>query len=86
MVRKMIYKPTGVCCKQIDIEVDVELDIVLKVNFTGGCPGGAAVIKRVVEGMKIDDILKMFGNVTCGNKNTSCVMQLCKALKMLQEK
>ena len=80
---KLTYKPSGVCCKQIDIEV--EGNILVSVNFTGGCPGGLAAIKRVVEGMAIEKILEMFDNVTCGNKNTSCVMQLCKALRMVQE-
>ena len=79
---KMTYKPSGVCCKQIDIEV--ENDVIISVNFTGGCPGGLAAIKKVVEGMKIDDVIDMFDNVTCGTKNTSCVMQLCKALKMMK--
>ena len=45
---KMTYKPTGVCCKQMDIEV--ENNVVVSVEFTGGCPGGLAAIKRVVEG------------------------------------
>ena len=78
---KMTYKPSGVCCKQIDIEV--ENDVIISVNFTGGCPGGLAAIKKVVEGMEVQDVIDMFDNITCGNKNTSCVMQLCKALKMI---
>ncbi len=80
---KMTYKPNGVCCQQMDIEVDG--NVVLSVEFTGGCPGGLAAIKKVVEGKTIDEVVEMFDNITCGNKPTSCVMQLCKALKIMKE-
>jgi uncharacterized protein (TIGR03905 family) len=80
---KMTYKPKGVCCQQMDIEV--ENNIVISVVFTGGCPGGLAAIKKVVEGKTIDEVIELFDDVVCGNKPTSCVMQLCKALKIMKE-
>jgi len=80
---KMTYKPTGICCKQMDIEI--EGDIVKSVKFTGGCPGGLAAIKKVVEGKTIQEVIDLFDDVTCGNKNTSCVKELCKALKIMRD-
>ena len=53
MIMKLTYKPSGVCCKQIDVEV--EDGILTNVEFTGGCQGNLAAIKLLVEGMKIED-------------------------------
>lgn len=78
---KMSYTPSGVCCKKI--EVEVEDGILKEVNFTGGCQGNLKAIKTLIEGMKIEDIIDKLDNVTCGEKETSCSMQLCNALKML---
>ena len=80
---KLSYKPSGVCCKQID--VDIEDGVLKEVNFTGGCNGNLKAIKKLVEGMKVEDIIKTLGDVTCGDKPTSCTMQLCKALELLGE-
>ncbi len=81
MIMKLTYKPSGVCCKQIDVEV--EDGILTNVEFTGGCQGNLAAIKLLVEGMKIEDIIEKLQNVTCGDKPTSCTMQLCNALKFM---
>ena len=64
---KMTYKPTGVCCKQMDIEV--EEGVVVSVEFTGGCPGGLAAIKKVVEGKTIEEVVELFDNITCGTRS-----------------
>lgn len=78
---KLSYKPSGICCKQIDI--DVEDGILKEVNFTGGCQGNLTALKTLIEGMKIEDIIDKLENVTCGEKGTSCSMQLCTALKLM---
>lgn len=79
---KMTYKPSGVCCKQIDI--DVEDGILKEVSFIGGCNGNLKAIKKLVEGLTIDEIIEKLGDITCGDKSTSCAMQLCKALEFLK--
>ena len=49
----MIYKPTGVCSKQIDIELDG--DVIKSVKFTGGCSGNTQGVAALVAGMKVSD-------------------------------
>ncbi|MGN6711325.1 uncharacterized protein TIGR03905 [Anaerocolumna jejuensis DSM 15929] len=75
----MIYKTSGVCCSDIDIEI--ENDIVKKVVFNGGCAGNAAGLSKLVAGMKVEDVIEKLEGTKCGRKATSCPDQLSKALK-----
>lgn len=76
------YKTKGVCSRQIFI--DIENDIVKSVRFDGGCNGNTKGISVLVEGMKIDDVIKKLENIKCGFKNTSCPAQLAEALKIIK--
>lgn len=78
---KVTYKPSGICCKQIDL--DVENGVLKEVNFTGGCQGNLKALKILIEGMDINVIIEKLENITCGDKGTSCSMQLCNALKIM---
>ena len=80
---KISYKTKGVCSRSIQIEV--EDNIVKSVRFEGGCNGNTAGISKVVEGMKIDEVISRLENISCGFKGTSCPDQLAKALKQLKE-
>lgn len=75
----MIYKTSGVCCS--DIEFEIENDIVKKVIFNGGCSGNAAGLSKLVAGMKVEDVIEKLEGTKCGRKATSCPDQLSKALK-----
>ena len=75
----MIYKPTGVCSKQIDIELDG--DVIKSVKFTGGCSGNTQGVAKLVEGMKAEDAIARLEGIRCGVRPTSCPDQLAKALK-----
>jgi uncharacterized protein (TIGR03905 family) len=75
----MIYKTSGVCCTEINFEV--EDNIIKNVIFKGGCSGNASGISKLVIGMAIDDVINKLEGITCGYKSTSCPDQLCKALK-----
>lgn len=75
----MIYKTHGVC--STEIELDIENDIIKSVKFTGGCSGNLSGISKLVEGMKVDDVIARLEGTTCGFKTTSCPDQLAKALK-----
>lgn len=77
------YTPTGVCSRQIQIEIIG--DTVVKIKFIGGCAGNTQGIAHLAEGMKIDDIIKRLEGIRCGFKPTSCPDQLAKALKEVKE-
>lgn len=73
------YTPQGVCSMKINF--DVEDGIVKKVQFVGGCNGNTQGISRLVEGMKVEDVIQRLEGVNCGGRGTSCPDQLAKALK-----
>ena len=75
----MIYKPTGVCSKEINIELDG--DVIKSVRFTGGCSGNTQGVAALVAGMKISDAISRLEGIRCGIRETSCPDQLAKALK-----
>ena len=52
----MIYKPTGVCSKEINIELDG--DVIKSVKFTGGCSGNTQGVAALVAGMKVSDAIR----------------------------
>lgn len=73
------YTPKGVCARAFQIQV--EDGIVRSVNITGGCNGNLQGISRLVEGMKVEDVIQRIEGLRCGFKNTSCPDQLAQALK-----
>ena len=70
----MIYKPTGVCSKEINIELDG--DVIKSVKFTGGCSGNTQGVAALVS-----DAISRLEGIRCGIRETSCPDQLAKALK-----
>ncbi len=78
----MKYKTSGTCSSMIDFEV--EDGIVRSVVFTGGCNGNLQGIGKLVEGMKIEEVIERLEGIRCGFKNTSCPDQLATALKQYQ--
>ncbi len=77
------YATSGVCSQQINIEV--EGDIIKNVQFIGGCNGNTQGISRLVQGMKVDDVIEKLEGIKCGFRPTSCPDQLTKALKKMKE-
>lgn len=75
----MIYKPTGVCSKEINIELDG--DVIKSVKFTGGCSGNTQGVAALVAGMNVSDAISRLEGIRCGIRETSCPDQLAKALK-----
>lgn len=72
------YLPEGVCSRQIDLDID-DNDRVSNVAFTGGCNGNLKAISKLVDGMKVDDIVNVLSGNTCGARPTSCADQFSKA-------
>ena len=76
------YKPNGVCSYEMIIEV--KEDIVKKVTIVGGCAGNTVGVSKLVEGMKIDEVIKRLKGIPCGYKGTSCPDQLARALEEIK--
>lgn len=75
----MNYKTSGVCCSDINFEVDD--NIITSIKFTGGCSGNTSGLSKLLVGMSIDDVITKLEGTTCGMRSTSCPDQLTKALK-----
>ena len=73
------YMTQGTCSKQIDF--DIEDGKIYNVSFIGGCNGNLKGIAALVEGQKVEDVVKKIKGIKCGFKQTSCPDQLAKALE-----
>ena len=73
------YKTNGTC--SVKIQFDLNDGIVSNVTFVGGCNGNLKGISALVEGMKVEDVIKRLEGIKCGFKQTSCPDQLAQALK-----
>ena len=73
------YKTSGTCSRAINFEV--EDGTVKNVQFVGGCAGNTIGIAKLVEGMKVEDVIERLSGIMCGFKSTSCPDQLARALK-----
>lgn len=78
---KIVYKPFGVCSRQIEVELDG--DVIKHVEFLGGCMGNTQGVARLVEGMTIEHAISRLEGIECGGKGTSCPDQLAKAIIQL---
>lgn len=76
----MKYRPTGVCSKEIEFDLDDQHRI-HNVVFTGGCNGNLQGIASLVEGMEADEGIRRLSGIKCGFKSTSCPDQLAHALQ-----
>ena len=74
-----VYKTTGTCSKQIHFVI--EDGVVHNVRFDGGCHGNLQGIGRLVEGMKVEDVLARLKGISCNGRATSCPDQFARALE-----
>ena len=77
------YKTRGVCANLIRFDLDG--DVVTNVSFNGGCNGNLKAIGKLVEGMKVEDVIERVQGVDCGGRGTSCGDQLARALTAAME-
>ena len=73
------YQPQGVCSRLMRIEV--EDGVVKSLQVMGGCNGNLQGISKLVEGMKVEEVIARLEGIRCGFKPTSCPDQLAQALK-----
>ena len=78
------YQTQGTCSQLIEVSAD-DNDVIRQVYFVGGCNGNLQGICRLVEGQKIDDVIRRLDGIRCGTKRTSCPDQLCRALEKLKQ-
>ncbi len=78
MTEVIQYNTYGTCCKMMQVKVND--GIIEDVDFIGGCHGNLQGIKKLVKGMKIDDVIDRLNGIRCGDKPTSCPDQLARCL------
>lgn len=76
---KISYTPQGVCCRQIEVEVDE--GIVKSVRFIGGCNGNTQGVAKLCIGRKAGEVIDILKGTNCNGRGTSCPDQLAKALE-----
>ena len=74
------YTTQGTCSRQILI--DVEGDTIKQVEFVGGCTGNTQGVARLVQGMKVGEVIARCKGIQC-RAGTSCPDQLARALEKL---
>ena len=79
MTKSFTYKTTGVCAREIVI--DVVDDVIESVKYVGGCNGNTQGVAALVKGMRVDEAIERLSGIRCGFKQTSCPDQLAEALK-----
>lgn len=73
------YIPEDVCPTEIRFETDN--GILIKVVFEGGCSGNLQALAKLVQGMRVEDVLLKLKGIDCEGRGTSCADQLSKALE-----
>lgn len=76
---KYSYFPTGVCSRQINLELD-DKGKIASCEFVGGCSGNTQGICMLVKGMDAKDAVDRLKGIDCRGRGTSCPDQLSKAL------
>ena len=79
----MKYRPTGVCSKEIQFDLD-DQNRIHNVRFLGGCNGTLQGLASLVEWMDVEDAIHRLSGIKCGEKATSCPDQFAKALQASQ--
>lgn len=78
------YITKGTCSRQILFDVTEDHKLI-NVKFIGGCSGNLQALSRLVNGMHIDDVIKVLKGIRC-QADTSCGDQLARALLEYKEK
>lgn len=77
------YYPKGTCSTEMIFELSG--DTVEDLKVINGCNGNLKGIARLIQGMKIDDVIEKLEGTTCGFKKTSCPDQIAQGLKKYRQ-
>lgn len=80
------YTPKGVCSRKFTITIDD--DKIVSIKIEGGCNGNLQGISKLLEGMKVEDVIAKLDGISCRGSRigSSCPDQIAQALKeALQE-
>lgn len=81
---KYTFTPTGVCSRQISIEINDD-ETINDIQFTGGCNGNLKGISALAKGRTMDEVIAVLKGINCNFKGTSCPDQLARALEEIKE-
>ncbi|MDR0553728.1 MAG: TIGR03905 family TSCPD domain-containing protein [Treponema sp.] len=73
------YKTKGTCSTKISF--DLKDGVVHEVVFTNGCNGNLKALSRLVEGMRVEELVSRLKGIECGGRKTSCADQLAGAVE-----
>ncbi len=76
------FKPNNVCSQEMTLEVDN--GIVVHASVVRGCQGNLQGICRLIEGMKVEDVIAKLKGIKCRGSRTgetSCPDQLALGLE-----
>ncbi len=73
------FVPENVCPKMI--RYSVEEGKLTHLDFAGGCDGNLQALSTLLVDMDVEQVIEKLSGITCGRKDTSCVDQLCHALR-----
>ena len=80
---KKRFKPTGICPKEI--QLDIEGGILKQLSFLGGgCRGNSHLICKILQGKRIEELIPLLKGIPC-REGTSCPDQVAKALELDQK-
>ena len=78
------FKPNNVCSREMTIEY--ENGVVTHASVVGGCNGNLQGLCRLIEDMKIEDVITKLKGIKCRGSRTgetSCPDQLAIGLKQI---
>ena len=82
-MKTITFKPNNVCSREMTIVVD-DNGVITSASVIGGCQGNLQGICRLVEGRKVDDVIKTLKGIKCRGSRTgetSCPDQLALGLE-----
>ena len=77
------FKPNNVCSREMTVEYD-DNGIITRAQVIGGCNGNLQGICRLIEGRKVEDVIKTLKGIKCRGSRTgetSCPDQLALGLE-----